>query len=236
MTRGPARMRAGWVRGAGVAATIVLLLASCTGDQASEAVRFRAPDPPCPPPSALETLPIADERSEVLFDPALTVSAPTLIEQADHFLMTCTYDRGEDGDADAALPREYARISARIVLYRAWNDSPNSQVRAYDELPVSSGDLGDWEAAAQVRDDPSVLGEGCGPAAPCEEGEEPTERSYRLHWEFSGHVDNLDFANVAVTYRVERLPLDLAASMEPTVVAIFRDLVLAVLDGYERAD
>ena len=51
-------------------------------------------------------------------------------------------------------------------------------------------------------------------------------------WAFNGHVGNLDFDEVRVQYIAEVIPAD----VESRVLAIFRDLVLAVLDTYERVD
>jgi hypothetical protein len=220
-----------------------MLLAGCTGGQPPEATpgepiqfEFQAPDPPCPPPSALETPSIVDERSDPLFDPTRTVLAPTLTEGGDDFRMWCTYLRSRPAYAEDVYPNEHARISAQVGLYPTWEDSPNGQADSYVELPVGSGDLGDWERTAQVRGDPRVLREGCGPARACQEGEQPTVRSYELWWEFTGHVGNLDFPSVTIVYRVEQLPTDLEVDLQPKLVEIFRDFVLAIVDSYPRAE
>lgn len=186
---------------------------------------FRAPEPPCPPVSALETLPLSDARSYESFE-------PSRFEHDDSFYMICSYNRvGARGDEDM-LAEEHASVSANVTLYRRWEDSPNSGLEYWPELPVGSDDLDEWERAAWTSDDRRVRWEGCGPNTPCEEGEEPIFRTHASRWAFTGHVGNLDFDEVTVQYIGAQIPAD----VESKVVAIFRDFVLAVIETYERVD
>jgi hypothetical protein len=189
---------------------------------------LQEPDPVCPAVSALDTLPLVDEHRYVLVDPLLVDH----IDDDGFYRTFCGYERAELGDGDDMIIEDHASITAQIQLYRSWESSPNSQLRSWPALPVASDNLDDWERTATTRDDQRVQWEGCGGDTPCEEDEEPTLRTYVSRWAFRGHVGNLDFDEVRVQYVAQEIPAD----VESRVLAIFRDLVLAVLDTYERVD
>jgi hypothetical protein len=180
---------------------------------------FQRPDEPCPPVTALESLPTGS-RAHWLADPSLH-------ENEDNYLAICRYERPEvtEHDEDVVL-EDHALITSEITLYSDWEGSPWDGV--YPELPVESDRLDDWEVAIWARDDREVWWEGCG-SAPCDDGDEPTVRTYRLGLKFFGHVGNLEFY-ARVSYIAERLPAD----AESRIVAIFRDLVLAGVGSYGR--
>lgn len=180
----------------------------------------------CPPVAALDTLAHVDQRRYVSVD-------PLLIDHVDDgFYRTfCTYERAEIGEGDDTILDDHTVITAQIQLYRTWADAPNSRLQYWPELPVASTNLDDWERTSTKRDDQRVWWEGCGANTPCKGDEEPTVRSYVSRWAFRGHVGNLDFDEVRIQYIAERIPPD----VESKVLAIFRDLVLAVLDSYQRA-
>lgn len=138
------------------------------------------------------------------------------------------YDYLADSQEDMIL-EDHARISAEIALYRDWADSDWSRI--YPELPVASDDLEDWSIAIWASDDPRVRWEGCGPATPCGDSENPTVRTYALQTRFQAHVGNLEFY-VRVSYIAEELPAD----VRERTIEIFRDLVLTVVDSRERVD
>lgn len=186
---------------------------------------FQAPDPPCPPASSLETLPLSGEHDYESFK-------PSLFERDDSFFMICGYNPvGARGDEDMIV-EDHASVSANIYLYRRWEDSRNSRQQFWPELPVGSDDLDDWKETVWTTDRRRVRWEGCGPETPCQDGEEPTVRTYASQWAIRGHVGNLDFDEVVVQYIAEQIPAD----VESRVLAIARDVVLAVVDSYERID
>jgi hypothetical protein len=235
------------------AAVIPLLFAGCTGGRAPESpppttapsvapettmpeataptetlvpieFAFERPDVPCPPPSQLDNLSLSDEHIYAL--------EPRLIDQSERFYRFkafCRYTHADIGDGEDMVVEEHAAVVSEIALYREWGDSPFAG--QYPELPVGSHDLHDWEVAVWAEDDRGVWWEGCGPETPCEAGEPPTVRTRARQLRFEGHVGNLEF-DAAVIYIGERLPAD----VEARVVAIFRDLVLASIDNYARAD
>lgn len=186
---------------------------------------FQAPEPPCPPVSALDTLPVADGHSYESYRPFLG-------DDDGFFYMICGYYLAEVArGADDTIVDDHASVSAQIRLYRRWEDSPNSRLPFWPELPHWSEDLADWARVASDQDDRRVWWEGCGEDTPCAAGEALTVRTYASRWDFRGHVGNLDFDDVTVQFIGEQIPPD----VELIVTEIFRDFVLAAVDHYEWA-
>jgi hypothetical protein len=254
------RVRPPWGWWTGVTAAIAagaVVLAGCTGQRAAETppttppvtsptpaepdtpepsgsspdpvqieFEFQRPDPICPPVSALQALPMASQRSYLLVDPYLNETA---IERFGRFAVICSYERAEvGGDGEDRILEDHARIGAQVRLYPQWEDSPFADL--YRPLPVQSAALDDWRTAVGISEE-DVRWEGCGEGMPCAEGEEPTVRTLVLHVDFTGHVGNLEF-DVTVSYIAQRLPAD----VELRAVEIFRDFVLAAMEGYELRD
>jgi hypothetical protein len=251
MVRSPGRWRALSATGAAVVAAGVVL-SGCTGQRTAEApptptsttpaslappetpetpepvrieFEFRRPDPLCPSVAALEALPLVDQYPYALVDPFLS-DART--ERFGYFDVYCDYQRAEIGDGDDMILEDHARIGANFALYPRWEDSAHADF--YPALPVQSADLDDWQAAATFRRERDWW-EGCGEGTLCAEGEEPTVQTLAWQRDFLGHVGNLEF-DVTVTYIAQRLPAD----VELRTVEIFRDLVLATMESYERVD
>jgi hypothetical protein len=182
---------------------------------------FEAPDEPCPPVSALTTLPPVDGEEYVLHDPFL--------EELDtRFLEICTYRLAGVGEDDIVL-EEHVRVSAHFTLFRDWADSDWGEM--YRPLPVSSDDRAAWSAARTTARLIDPWREGCAPATPCPAGEEPTVQTRAHQSLFAAHAGNLEF-HVRITYIAERLPPD----VEERTVAIFRELALAAIANRERLD
>jgi hypothetical protein len=186
--------------------------------------RYQPPDPPCVPVSALDTLPASEDGSYALDD--------RFTEGEARLRAFCAYERSGIGvgpEEDTIL-EDHVLITSEITLFREWGDSDFAAV--YPELPVASDDLDDWSVAVSTShkdDDP--WWEGCGPATPCADDEEPTVRTYVWKTNFEGHAGNLEFY-VRVYYIAEHLPFD----AESQTIEIFRDLVLAVVESRERVE
>jgi hypothetical protein len=179
---------------------------------------FQAPDEPCPPVSALTTLPPVDGEEYILHDPFLD-------ERDTRFLEICTYKLAGVGEDDIVL-QDHVHVSAHFTLFRQW-----AGTELYRPLPISVDDLAAWSA---VRTGTRLIDpwrEGCAPATPCPTGEEPTVRTRGHESLFAAHAGNLEFY-VNVVYIAERLPPD----VEERTVAIFRELALAAIAERERVD
>lgn len=190
----------------------------------AEPIRFvyAPPDSPCVPVADLMFLPSAGERDYESVDPDFSRE-----NVGGGWREYCIYRLAEIGDGDDMVRADHVFIRMDYAVYRKWEDSDE---QSYPELPVWSDDVELWRQFDITRD-PRVVWEGCGPATPCEDGEEPTVRTYGLRAWYSGHVGNLEL-DVRIEYIAERLPVD----VEDRLVAIFRDLVLAVVDSKERVE
>lgn len=256
----PSGRRAWAATNMAVAVTSAVLLSGCTGQRAAEAppttapatpttptaspatpatptepaqieFEFRQPDPVCPPVSALETLPLADQDPYELV--RSSSYSDTDVERFGHFWTLCSYQRAEIGEGgDDMILEDHARISAQVNLYRRRDDPLNTNLGLSNRpLPVQSVDLDDWRVAAGF-DREMVWWEGCGEEGPCAEGEQPTTGTRAWQVVFKGHVGNLEFLDVTVSYIAQRLPAD----VELRTIEIFRDFALAAMDGYEPAE
>jgi hypothetical protein len=182
---------------------------------------YAPPDSPCLPAAQLTFLPSAAEHEYVSVEPEFGEE-----NVGGGWREYCAYRLAEIGDGRDMVLDDHVFIRMDYAVYRQWGDS--SWVGAYPELPVWSDDLERWRLFDITRD-PEVRWEGCGPATPCEDGEEPTVRTYGLRAWYSGHVGNLEL-DVRIEYIAEHLPAD----VEDRLVEIFRDLVFAVVDSKER--
>jgi hypothetical protein len=200
---------------------------SPTGSPATVQLAFQPPDPICPPASALEIAPPAGDQRHRLIDPYLS---DTNVEQFNHYLVLCDYmpaDAG--GPGEDMVFADHVVITSETRLYRTWEDA---EWRAfYPLLPLESDNLDDWRGAIGLSWDKGVWGEACGPNQPCADGEEPTVQTRAWQTQFEGYAGNLEFY-VHITYVAERVPAD----AETRTVEIFRSLVLATMDSYERVD
>jgi hypothetical protein len=183
---------------------------------------YRPPEEPCLPPSGVQ-LPSAERYP-------YEVTATPLYEGYSSIMQTCTYNLADMSDVELDMfLDDHVGIFTRIRLFRS---STHSDVVVLDELPLASADLADWELAAFISSvDPHVEWEGCAPATPCVDGEEPTVRSHEATTFINGRVGNLLF-EVQIDYTAEALPAD----VERRNLAIFRDLVLADVARRERAE
>jgi hypothetical protein len=73
---------------------------------------FEAPDGPCPPVSALTSLPPVNGEEYVLHDPFFE-------ERDTRFLEICTYKLAGVGEDDIVL-QDHVHVSAHINLFRDW--------------------------------------------------------------------------------------------------------------------
>jgi hypothetical protein len=124
---------------------------------------------------------------------------------------------------------DHVVITSETRLFRTWEDAQWRD--SYAVLPLESDNLDDWRIAIRHSRDKGVWWEGCGPDQPCADGEEPTVRTRAWQTQFDGYAGNLEFW-VYITYVAERLPAD----AEARTVEIFRSLVLATVESYERVD
>jgi hypothetical protein len=188
---------------------------------------FQRPDPLCPPASALEITSPAGAQSHELIDPYLS---DTELERADRYHVWCTYKHADAGeDSEDMVLTDHVLITSETRLFRTWEEA---QRRDSDPmLPLESDDLDDWLDAIVSSRDEGIWWEGCGPSQACEGGEEPTVRTRAWQTRFEGYAGNLEFY-AHITYVAERLPAD----AESRTVEVFRNLVLATLESYERVD
>jgi hypothetical protein len=189
-----------------------------------EAITFvhQRPDPPCLPAPDLTFLPSAGEHRYESLEPAL------FEEERGGFREHCSYKLAEIGDGEDMVRDDHVYVSLNMALFRQWRDS--SWYGVYPEIPVGSDDLRDWSFGIP-RPGRNVVWEGCGPATPCAGGEEPTVRTYSSQTGFYGHVGNLEIY-ARITYIAEHLPAD----VQDRITAIFRELVLAIVDSKERVE
>lgn len=196
----------------------------------ADAVRFayQPPDSPCPPASALETLPLPGGSPYALTDPYFSDNG-----RFGYLLEICRYGLTElkdiaGPDEDTVLA-DHVVVNAKFKLYRDREaDSPN--VDLYPELPPEPGELDEWDEAFPTTGQQRAWWEECEPA-PCAEGQDPSVRTYAFQRDFRGHVGNLEF-DMTVAYIGETLP----PGVEDTVVSVARDVVLAMVATKERVD
>jgi hypothetical protein len=196
-----------------------------TATPAPVQLALQRPEPLCPPATALDIAPPAGDVRYELIDPYLS---DTALERLGRYNVWCTYkpvDAGEPGE-DMVLA-EHVVITSETRLYRAWEESRWREV--YPALPLESDNLDQWRVALASSRDKGVWWAGCGPREPCPEGREPTVQTRAWQTQFEGHVGNLEFY-VHIIYIAERLPAD----AESRTVEIFRSLVLATMESYER--
>lgn len=244
----PDRPARAWLGRVSLMAAIAALLPGCTSPEPPEVVpslsptapvtppasespaapepitfAFEAPDPLCPPVSALYEFPHADEY------PYGPVSSYLNDDQDDFMVLTCVYRR-EDIDVGDRVLEDYANLGGQVWLWRDIADAPPGTFLG--RLPVESDHLADWEAVSHTRDE-GVTYEGCGPEGTnkCADGEEPTVRLRGWRTELRGAVGNLVF-NIWTTYRSADPPPD----VELRTVAMLRSWVMAEVEGRERID
>lgn len=182
---------------------------------------FEPPEPTCPPVSELRSLPGKEQHSYRV--------DPSFHELDRQLAAHCTYmPEVLFDDIDHMLLDDHVVITSQIRLFPNWYES--SFAGQYPALPVDSEDLADWFVGVFVPGDADVWREWCGSEV-CEEGERPTSRTHRKETLFAAHVGNLEFY-VAVIYGAESLP----GNVRRQAVTIFRELVLATMEVWNRVD
>lgn len=181
---------------------------------------YEPPDSPCLPASDLTFLPAARDRTYELIN-----SYVHALEVSGGLREGCQYELAEIGDGDDMVLDDHVQFTLHVTVFQ---DRP-AWFRDFQALPVESDDLGVWPLG--VSRPISVVWEGCGPGVACAEGEKPTVRTHVRQASFEGHIGNLEI-NARINYIAEGLPADVAER----TAAIYRDLVLAVVDSKERVE
>lgn len=149
--------------------------------------------------------------------------------EGDYIRSHCVYELASVEDPDVVVAADHVVITAHMSLYDDWSNAPWRD--QYPEIPIYSEDLEDWQGTLWVSRDRGVWRESCAPDESCAENSDGGERNHAWTSSFEGRVGSLDFW-VTVVYIAEELPAD----VRERTVEIFRDLVLATLETYERVD